>query len=73
LKMTSVSYAVGGVWIFCGAFSGVLLSPLHLCLALTKEYFEAKWGQLYRMIAPATATIIAVALALVLWSTAAAE
>lgn len=67
LKTTSVGYAIGGVWIFCGAFSGVMLSPLHLCLALTKEYFAAKWSQLYRMIAPATATIVVVALALVLW------
>ena len=67
LKTTSLDYAVGGVWIFCGAFSGVMISPLHLCLALTKEYFGAKWGQLYRLIAPATATIVAVALALVLW------
>jgi integral membrane protein (TIGR00529 family) len=59
-------YIAGGVWMFVGAFSGVMLSPLHLCLALTREYFGARWGPLYQAIAPATAAIIAVALALVL-------
>ncbi|MBN1642794.1 MAG: DUF401 family protein [Anaerolineae bacterium] len=60
-------YLAAGVWMFVGAFSGVMLSPLHLCLALTREYFGAHWGILYRSIAPATATIVIAALGLVLW------
>jgi integral membrane protein (TIGR00529 family) len=56
----------GAVWMFAGAFSGILLSPLHLCLALTREYFGANWGPLYRHIAPSTALVIAVALILIL-------
>lgn len=55
-----------GVWLFVGGFSGVLLSPLHLCLALTREYFEANWGPIYRRIAPSVALVAAVALVLVL-------
>jgi len=29
-------------------FAGVLLSPLHLCLILSNEYFQAASGQVYR-------------------------
>jgi integral membrane protein (TIGR00529 family) len=56
-----LNYVAGGVWMFVGAFSGVLLSPLHLCLALTREYFGANWGRLYRAIIPATILIVATA------------
>jgi hypothetical protein len=31
----------------CG-FAGVLLTPVHFCLALTREYFQADWLKLYR-------------------------
>ena len=33
--------------IVCG-FSGVLLSPLHLCLILSNEYFNTSMGSVYR-------------------------
>ncbi|MBN2398226.1 MAG: DUF401 family protein, partial [Deltaproteobacteria bacterium] len=29
-------------------FLGVLLSPLHLCLLLSNQYFGASFGQVYR-------------------------
>ncbi len=35
---------------FAGGIGGVLLSPLHLCLVLTKEYFRADWRGVYRLI-----------------------
>jgi integral membrane protein (TIGR00529 family) len=66
MKATDFDYAAAGVWMFVGAFSGIMLSPLHLCLALTREYFGANWAKLYRYIAPATALVVAVALILVL-------
>jgi hypothetical protein len=50
---------------FVGCFSGILLSPLHLCLALTREYYGAEWGDLYKRIVPAVALVIAVAGAIV--------
>jgi len=37
-------------WLMAGGFLGIMLSPMHLCLALTRVYFEAKWGPLYRRI-----------------------
>jgi integral membrane protein (TIGR00529 family) len=62
-----IDHVVGGVWMFVGAFSGVMLSPLHLCLALTRAYFGANWGRLYLTIVPATALVVAVAVAIVFW------
>jgi len=35
-----------------GGFLGVMFSPVHLCLALTRVYFKAEWGPIYRLIAP---------------------
>lgn len=55
-----------GMWLFTGGFSGVLLSPLHLCLALTHDYFGASWGPLYRRIVPSVAMIIVGAVGLLL-------
>ncbi|MBU0703304.1 MAG: DUF401 family protein [Chloroflexi bacterium] len=52
------------VWLLAGGFLGTMCSPLHLCLALTRVYFKAEWGPIYRLIAPsallvaATATVI---------------
>lgn len=55
-----------GVWLYVASFSGILLSPLHLCLALTREYFGASWGLLYRRIIPAVGFVVLVALGLTL-------
>ncbi len=37
---------------YAGAFLGVLASPVHLCLALTREYFSARWGRVYALLTP---------------------
>jgi integral membrane protein (TIGR00529 family) len=52
------------VFAFTGGFVGMLLSPLHLCLALTKDYFQAQWGSLYRMLVPSVAVVTAIAVLL---------
>ena len=52
------------VFAFVGGFMGMLLSPLHLCLALTKDYFQAQWGPLYRMLVPSVAVVTAIAVLL---------
>jgi integral membrane protein (TIGR00529 family) len=47
---------------FAAGYIGVLLSPVHLCLVLTKEYFRADiWG-IYKKTIPASAFIFIVAL-----------
>jgi integral membrane protein (TIGR00529 family) len=52
---------------YSAGFAGVLLSPVHLCLALTREYFEAAWTPLYRLLAPSVAMLaLGAAIALVI-------
>ncbi len=55
-----------GLWLFVAGFTGVLLSPLHLCLALTKEYFKASWVPIYRRIVPSVGLVTLVAVGLVM-------
>ena len=53
---------------FAGGFLGVLLSPVHLCLVLTAEYFKADFGRVYRRLVVPAAFLALVALgSLVLW------
>ncbi|MEN3012426.1 MAG: DUF401 family protein, partial [Dictyoglomus thermophilum] len=35
---------------FASAFLGIMVSPLHLCLILTKEYFKPDWKKLYNYV-----------------------
>jgi integral membrane protein (TIGR00529 family) len=37
-----------GLLAYAGGYVGLLLSPVHLCLALTRVYFQAQWGGVYR-------------------------
>ncbi len=46
---------------YASGFAGVLISPVHLCLALTKEYFAAEWSGIYRFLLPTAASVLAVA------------
>lgn len=43
---------------FVSGYTGVLLSPVHLCLILTKEYFKAHLPGIYRRIVPSILTMI---------------
>ena len=47
---------------FAAGFIGVLLSPVHLCLVLTKEYFKADLWGIYKKTLPASAIIFIAAL-----------
>ncbi len=46
---------------FASGFAGVLLSPVHLCLVLTREYFKADMWGIYKKTIPACLIIMAVA------------
>jgi hypothetical protein len=37
---------------FAAGFIGVLISPVHLCLVLTREYFKADMWGVYKKIIP---------------------
>jgi len=56
------------VWLMAGGIVGTMLSPVHLCLGLTRVYFEAEWGPVYRLLAPAVLLIVAVAAGMLLFS-----
>jgi hypothetical protein len=49
---------------YSGGFLGVLLSPLHLCLSLTRDYYDSEWGPNYRLLFPSTVVVAAVAVGL---------
>jgi hypothetical protein len=40
-----------------------MISPIHLCLGLTRVYFKAGWGPVYRLILPSALLIAATAVA----------
>jgi len=46
---------------FASGFFGVLLSPLHICLVLTREYFKADMWGVYKKIIPAASVVFLVA------------
>jgi integral membrane protein (TIGR00529 family) len=47
-------------------FMGVMLSPVHLCLVVTKSYFNVGFTKIYQMILPASVLLILLAVTLVL-------
>jgi integral membrane protein (TIGR00529 family) len=47
---------------FAGGICGDLLSPFHLCLVLTKDYFGADWKGIYRLLWIPVASILVVGL-----------
>lgn len=46
---------------FGSGFAGVMLSPVHLCLVLTREYFNADLGLVYRRLLMPSALVLAAA------------
>jgi hypothetical protein len=55
-----------GILAYAGGLAGLLVSPMHLCLALTRVYFKAEWSGVYRRIVPAALTLALTAALVVL-------
>jgi hypothetical protein len=51
---------------YAGGFLGLLLSPVHVCLLLSRVYFKASWGGVYRYLLPSALVVIAVVAAVFL-------
>jgi integral membrane protein (TIGR00529 family) len=51
ISLVALSFA------FASGYLGVLLSPVHVCLLLTREYFKADFWGMYKLIIPACITI----------------
>ena len=56
------------VWLLAGGFMGTMFSPVHLCLALTRVYFKAEWGPIYRLLALSALLVTATAAGMLLLS-----
>ena len=55
-------------WLIAGGYMGVMCSPMHMCLALTRVYFKAEWKSLYRFILPSAVLVVGTGAILVLLS-----
>ncbi len=53
LPMVSVA-----VLAYASAFMGVMLSPIHFCLILSKEYFRANYTKVYILIFPSVVVVL---------------
>lgn len=51
---------------YVSGYIGVLVSPTHLCFAVTQEYFKAPYGKLYKLLVPALLLVMAFTVILVL-------
>ena len=49
---------------YCAGYMGMMLSPVHLCLLLTKDFFKADFGGIYRWILPASGVVLVAGAAL---------
>ena len=58
LRLLAFAYAAG--------FAGVMLSPLHLCMVFTREYFETEYLPVLSPVVLATAPVLAMGLVLAL-------
>jgi len=54
---------------FTGSFIGVMISPMHLCLLVTKNYFKADMGKIYKMLILPLIIIVLSSLVLVIVQT----
>lgn len=45
---------------FLWGWAGMMLSPLHLCLLVTREHFRAEWARMYALLAPLTIVTAAI-------------
>ncbi|QWR77860.1 DUF401 family protein [Candidatus Magnetomonas plexicatena] len=48
---------------FLSGYAGVLLSPVHVCFVVTREYFKADVLRLYKMVLPAVLILFIISLA----------
>jgi integral membrane protein (TIGR00529 family) len=53
---------------YVSGFTGILISPAHLCLALTADYFKADLRDVYRILAGPVAVVFGAALAVLVAS-----
>lgn len=60
--LTEDVFFAGLSLIYISSLLGYVVSPLHLCLILTREFFQAKFGGVYKYIMPVVGVTLATAL-----------
>ncbi len=63
LGLENVNHIGAISFAFASGYVGVLLSPVHLCLVLTREYFKAAMSGIYKKIIRVSVLIMIVAVA----------
>lgn len=63
LGLENVNHIGAISFAFASGYVGVLLSPVHLCLVLTREYFKAAMSGIYKKIIKVSVLIMIVAIA----------
>ena len=48
-----------GILAFGFGYAGMMLSPIHLCFALTRDHFQSRWGGNYRYLIPPLFIVLA--------------
>ncbi|MCS7232638.1 MAG: DUF401 family protein [Synergistetes bacterium] len=49
-------------WSFVSGYSGHLVSPFHLCLITTKEYYKVRWSEVYLELIPVVFAVLLITL-----------
>lgn len=60
--LSLIPYGESIKWVtfsFISGYIGVMMSPTHLCLILTREYYQAEWNKLYPEVIKAGIILIA--------------
>jgi len=55
------------MWAYVCGFAGMMLSPSHLCLVLSQQYFEARWSKLFLLLVPLCAIVVSGTYLLLQW------
>jgi hypothetical protein len=44
---------------YVSGYTGMMLSPIHMCLVLTKDYFKgANWAGIYKLLLPPAVSVL---------------
>jgi len=65
-KIPGIDHFYMSLYVYIIGFSGILASPVHLCLVLSNEYFKASLYKVYRYLAPPVILLMIAATAAVL-------
>ncbi len=57
-QLSVISYESISIYIYVTGFAGILLSPVHLCLVLTNDYFKSNLLKVYKYLVPPVIVLI---------------